>query len=252
MERLEILNEDGSGTGVYKDREAVHRDGDLHGSSLIWIVRNRRDNGDFDVLLQRRSEDKDSYPGRLDTSCAGHVPAGETFLTAAVRELEEELGICANEEDLLPLFYHRSSWEAVFHGRKFCNNEIGRIYLFIKPVPATLDGFCRKEISALCWQGASAVLAALREGDPAYCVQQGIFEKLMAAVPTIRHYTIHISDYWSVPGAGSYAGSDEWTYHASYDFFGSEEAAVERAKQYIREFYEDTNPNLAGVTYWLT
>jgi isopentenyldiphosphate isomerase len=27
------------------------------------------------VLLQKRSPDKDSYPGCLDISCAGHIPA---------------------------------------------------------------------------------------------------------------------------------------------------------------------------------
>lgn len=67
-----------------------------------------------------------------------------------------------------------------------------------------------------------------------------------------REFTIHIADYWSAPDSGSYAGSDEWTYHETYTFFGTEEAAIERAKQYVRQFREDTSPYLASVTYWLT
>ena len=67
-----------------------------------------------------------------------------------------------------------------------------------------------------------------------------------------RKFTIHITDYWSSPNAGSYAGSDEWTYHETYTFYGTEEAAIERAKQYVRDFREDNSPYLASVTYWLT
>jgi len=45
------------------------------------------------VFLQRRSPHKDVNPGLWDTSAAGHVDAGEEVLTAAYRELEEELGL---------------------------------------------------------------------------------------------------------------------------------------------------------------
>ena len=45
------------------------------------------------LLLQRRSRDKDIDPGLWDTSVGGHVDAGEDYLTAARRELVEELGL---------------------------------------------------------------------------------------------------------------------------------------------------------------
>lgn len=45
------------------------------------------------VYLQKRSALKDCHPGTWDTSCSGHVDAGETYDIAAIRELEEELGI---------------------------------------------------------------------------------------------------------------------------------------------------------------
>lgn len=45
------------------------------------------------VVLQKRSLAKDTCPGLLSTSCAGHVDAGETYDFAANRELQEELGI---------------------------------------------------------------------------------------------------------------------------------------------------------------
>jgi len=38
--------------------------------------------------------------GLWDSACSGHVEPGESYLTAAVRELEEELGIRAEPEFL--------------------------------------------------------------------------------------------------------------------------------------------------------
>ena len=88
---FEILNEDGSPTGITKKRALVHRDGDLHGASHIFVTRLHQ--GRIQVLLQKRSQDKDSFPGWLDTSSAGHLDPGETFDQGAERELSEELGL---------------------------------------------------------------------------------------------------------------------------------------------------------------
>ncbi len=43
-------------------------------------------------FLQKRSEAKDTFPGCWDSSCSGHLDAGEDYATAARRELGEELG----------------------------------------------------------------------------------------------------------------------------------------------------------------
>jgi 8-oxo-dGTP diphosphatase len=245
MELLEMLNEDGSGAGVYKDRADVHREGDLHGSSHVWIVRDLIE-GNFSVLLQRRSANKDAFPHCLDTSCSGHVATGETFYSAALRELDEELGIKL-KKDLMFMFDHTVLWEAEFHGKKFINHEICRVYL-LQTLSVDLNAFQKEEISALCWQDAQTLLAALQRGDSHYCIQLSLFEKFVEKVTQMRLFTIHISDYWSMPDAGS----DEWTYHKTYTFFGTEEAAIERAKKYVQEFYEEVSPYLASVTYWLT
>jgi isopentenyl-diphosphate delta-isomerase type 1 len=44
------------------------------------------------LFLQRRSLSKDTFPGCWDSSCSGHVDAGEDYPIAARRELGEELG----------------------------------------------------------------------------------------------------------------------------------------------------------------
>ncbi len=69
-------------------RAEVHAKKLVHRAIHV-IVSNKR--GDF--LLQKRSLLKDACPGLWDSSVSGHLDAGEDYATAAVRELEEEMGI---------------------------------------------------------------------------------------------------------------------------------------------------------------
>ena len=46
-----------------------------------------------EIYLQRRAMTKSFLPGYYCTSAGGHVHSGETYIQAARRELEEELGI---------------------------------------------------------------------------------------------------------------------------------------------------------------
>ena len=75
QELFDILEEDGTPSGQQKPIALVHQDGDLHGASHIFIVREKE--GSMQVLLQKRSQNKDSFPGCWDTSSAGHLDAGE-------------------------------------------------------------------------------------------------------------------------------------------------------------------------------
>ena len=59
----------------------------------------------YDLLLQKRSKEKDSFPGCYDISSAGHISAGDEPLETALRELEEELGIKAEPEQLKKSMY---------------------------------------------------------------------------------------------------------------------------------------------------
>ncbi|KAL0327689.1 UNVERIFIED_CONTAM: Nudix hydrolase 3, partial [Sesamum angustifolium] len=57
----------------------VHRDGDYHRAVHVWIVVESTQ----EVLLQRRSDCKDSWPGVWDISSAGHISAGDSSLVSA-------------------------------------------------------------------------------------------------------------------------------------------------------------------------
>lgn len=121
QEYFDVLDEQGNKTGQTKLRSAVHRDGDWHQAVNIWIVSPNQE-----ILLQRRSATKDSWPGRLDVSCGGHVVAGETPLEAAISELREELGIEVNPQELEFLGIQRSSTRPA---PNFINNSFNHVYI---------------------------------------------------------------------------------------------------------------------------
>jgi isopentenyldiphosphate isomerase len=130
-ELLEVFDAAGNPTGRAKPRAAIHLDGDWHLAFHCWIVRGR--SGAEEIVLQRRSFLKDTYPGRWDAAAAGHWRFGETAEQAA-REISEELGL---DVDFQALEF-RGRERAFSH---FANGLIDRewhqVYLLRCDVPLT-------------------------------------------------------------------------------------------------------------------
>lgn len=169
MELFDIRREDGSLTGLTRERSLAHEDGTIHGTSHVWIVRSRPDGG-FDVLLQKRSKTKDSFPGCYDISSAGHIPAGSDFLETAIRELEEELGIQATENELQYIGMHQAFLQTSFYGRPWNNYEISAVYLYEKPVVIQKLKLQQEEIESVCWMDIEKCLADVYDRMPEYCI----------------------------------------------------------------------------------
>jgi isopentenyldiphosphate isomerase len=88
-------------------RAEVHRNPGLIHRAVHVLVFNRRG----ELLLQKRAATKDIEPGRWDTSVGGHLDAGEEWLAAAGREMQEELGVAPGELVHLYDFRYRSELE---------------------------------------------------------------------------------------------------------------------------------------------
>lgn len=73
----------------------------LRHRAVFILIRNSVD----DVLVHRRSEAKDLWPGRWDLMAGGVVSAGERYADAARRELAEELGVDAEPVEIGPAAY---------------------------------------------------------------------------------------------------------------------------------------------------
>lgn len=175
QELFDILNEDGTPSGRLKPRALVHRDGDLHGASHIFVT--RKHNGIIEVLLQKRSKNKDSFPSCLDTSSAGHLDAGESFDEAAQRELSEELGL----QNCKPrfLFIEPQDYTAEFYGQPFHDREIDHVYLLELDQDAEAFQVEKSEIESVQWMSARDLRNALERRDPAFCVKPEEFFRLI-------------------------------------------------------------------------
>ena len=77
-EIFDIVNESGQPTGYTVTRSLAHQKGIRHRTSHVWLVRTKDDR--LQILLQKRSDSKDSHPGCYDISSAGHIPAGKDFM----------------------------------------------------------------------------------------------------------------------------------------------------------------------------
>jgi len=77
-------------------RAQIHARGLLHRAVHVFVFNTRGE-----IYVQRRSPHKDRFPSVLDSSAAGHVDSGESYEAAALRELDEELGIRAPLEEVL-------------------------------------------------------------------------------------------------------------------------------------------------------
>jgi isopentenyldiphosphate isomerase len=86
-EILEVVTMDDRVVGT-ATRSEIHAKGLIHRAVHIFVF-----NESGQIYIQRRSEDKDRHPSKLDSSAAGHVDPGESYTDAAIRELDEELGL---------------------------------------------------------------------------------------------------------------------------------------------------------------
>lgn len=120
-EYFDLIDENNRPLGITKKRSEVHRDGDWHRAVHILIY-----NEQGDVLLQRRSPNKDSDANMLDISCCGHLCAGDDSITGALRELKEELGLEIEANELKHIATLKRSPK---HDDGFIDNEYDDVYL---------------------------------------------------------------------------------------------------------------------------
>ena len=168
-ELLDIVDEDGNPTGETVGREAAHRDGIRHRTSHVWLVRSGP-GGRMQVLVQKRAADKDSFPGCWDVSSAGHIPAGDDWVTSALRELKEELGVEAGPEDLQWLGKHTVNHDGDFHGRPFHNRQVSAVFVLRCQKPAEEFKIQKSEIESVEWTDIDDCIEVVRKKALPSCI----------------------------------------------------------------------------------
>ena len=126
---LDVLDEFGRPTGEVVWKSEAHRQGLPHRCFHCWVYGTH--SGEPYLLVQRRAAEKDTWPGRLDVTAAGHLRSGEEPLHGGLRELEEELGLVVETGRLVPLGTRRIEQE-IQGGR---DREFHEVFLLFDPTP---------------------------------------------------------------------------------------------------------------------
>ncbi len=126
-ELVDILDEYGKPTGQSCLKSEAHRKGLLHPTVHVWCYTQ---NGK--VLIQQRGKYKKTHPLLWDVSVAGHVASGEKIEIAALREVEEEIGLQINEADLERIGTFK---EIHKHAADFVDAELHHLFLVELKVP---------------------------------------------------------------------------------------------------------------------
>lgn len=167
IEYLDIVDEKGQPTGEIVERTVAHANGIRHRTSHVWLLRKKNEH--LEILLQKRCEMK-SFPGCYDISSAGHIPTGVDFAPSAIRELKEELGHNALEEELVYCGDRTVIWDDVFDGKPFHDRQISRVFALWCDKDEDAFVLQEEEVSAVLWMNFEILLQAVKENTIPHCI----------------------------------------------------------------------------------
>ena len=158
-ERVDVLDESGKLTGEAVWKSEAHRRGLFHRCFHCWVA--GEDAGGPYLLVQRRDAAKDTWPGYLDVTAAGHLQSGEEPVRGGLRELEEELGLRVEPERLVPLGTRRIEQEIPAG----CDREFHDVFLLPDATPPQDLRLQEGEVEAVLRIGLDEVEALGTEGE---------------------------------------------------------------------------------------
>ena len=180
MEILDVVDEQGIPTGVTVERTKAHEEGIRHRTSHVWVLREKE--GKVQILLQRRSADKDSNPLCYDCSSAGHIPAGVDFVPSAIRELKEELGIDVKKEELTYCGTKRINHTNTFHGKIFKDNQVSRVYCMYRDIEEKDFIIQKEELESVKWFDFEEIIQLVRENKIDNCIDMQELEMVKTQI----------------------------------------------------------------------
>ena len=163
-EYLSIYDENNVSLNEIKERKIVHEQGLWHREIAVYILNEKNE-----LLIQKRAATKKLAANKW-ALCAGHIEASETIIEAAMREVEEEVGIknlspadFNGETNTYPRKGHIPTSENVFFGSH--SDPATRLLLDDEILRATFEKLGAldpsKKVITYCGGGIAATWNAL-------------------------------------------------------------------------------------------
>lgn len=147
QELFHLVDENDKQLG-FVSRSQAHCDPTKIHRSVCVIVHNSKKQ----ILFQKRSQSKDTFPGFWTLSVTGHVSQNETYLQAAKRELFEELGIKSD------LRFVKKTLLNLPSETEFCS-------IYKTAIPTDRINHDSDEITATLWVGLSQIAAFTKKNN---------------------------------------------------------------------------------------
>ncbi|MEX1995397.1 MAG: NUDIX domain-containing protein [Candidatus Saccharimonadales bacterium] len=160
IELIDVVDNGGRPTGQRKTWLNLINDGDWRNVIHIWII-----NPNAQLLVQKRSVAKSAWKSLWDVSIGGGVSAGEEPTQAAVRELNEELGIEVDQNDLKKLGVWKVPKVVPEYNKE--SREFSHTYLLQKDLMINDLSLEKKEVAQVAWRSLEELRAEI-EDDKLY------------------------------------------------------------------------------------
>lgn len=152
MELIEIVDSNGHATGEIIDKDLAHDKNLLHNEICCFILNDKHQ-----VLLQKRATTKRTHPDKWGL-CAGHVSAYESLLSAALREMKEELGLDVSIDEL-------HAFSEKFINIDTNNSQINYFYYVKSNLDASDFVIQTEELSEVKWFDIDTIVRMIKNND---------------------------------------------------------------------------------------
>ncbi len=186
-EVLDIFDEHRQHKGT-ASRGEVHRLGLWHQVFHCWVVSGTAEAG-WELLFQLRHPDKETFPDCLDTSCAGHLLAGETP-EDGLRELEEELGLSVRYEELIYCGLHQEEYRVA---EDYMDREFTHVHLYRCERPLEDYRVQHSEVSGLFRVKADDFRTLIRGQRQSIFIEGVFYDAELRTIPERRE--VRLSDF---------------------------------------------------------
>ena len=169
-ELVDVLNERGMYTGKIDTRDNCSKEGLWHKAVCVFIINFKNQ-----VLLQRRSANKKTWPNMWDVTVGGNVLAGEFGFQAIIRECKEELGIELSKNDITFI----GSVISTNKKGDIINNYFNEYYIANKEVDTTKLQLQKDEVSEVKWMEKDEIIERIKDNKKGITDKEGCWEYLI-------------------------------------------------------------------------
>ena len=167
MELWDIYDENRQKTGRTMVRGEKMPPGEFHLVIHVCLF-----NSKGEMLIQKRTMQKESFPGLWDLSVGGSAVAGDTGRKAASRELEEELGVKIDFSGIRPY--------ATMHFKTGFDD----VFLVEKDLALSDLTLQKEEVSEAKWASLDTILEMIDNGD--FISYYKDYIRLLFAAPRVK------------------------------------------------------------------